>query len=207
MNRFFSRIPVIAALTSIALGALVIVGWFRNMPLLKIIAPRLQTMQFSSAVCFVLSGAMLLLIVKARRGSDWARMLLPMTTLCLILLMIPVLGSRLLGFNINIESIFLPSTSDWPSLGTVAGFICLAITGLMTFTDPWKKTGVDHLGIAVAAIGGLALLGYVVSIPVLYYAFGNGLSTAMPPHNATLFLLLGLGLAVESKKVLAQENL
>ncbi|HEX6629373.1 MAG TPA: HAMP domain-containing sensor histidine kinase [Gemmatimonadaceae bacterium] len=63
---FFERVPVIAGITVVSIGALVLIGWSLNVPL--IITPRDKTypMLPMTAVCFVLAGVSLII---AARGS------------------------------------------------------------------------------------------------------------------------------------------
>jgi nitric oxide reductase large subunit len=45
----------------------------------------------------------------------------------------------------------------------------------------------------VAAIGALAVVGYIINAPILYY-FVKGVNSAMARHTAILLVLMGTGL-------------
>jgi hypothetical protein len=51
---------------------------------------------------------------------------------------------------------------------------------------------INILGAAVAAVGGVAVVGYLFDIPALYYNISE-ISTAMALNTAILFVLLGSG--------------
>jgi hypothetical protein len=51
---------------------------------------------------------------------------------------------------------------------------------------------VKIIGFIVGIIGAVALIGYSVNLPQLYY-FVEGVNAAMACHTAILFVLLGIG--------------
>jgi hypothetical protein len=55
------------------------------------------------------------------------------------------------------------------------------------------KTKIKISGIAVGIIGILAVTGYIINVPLLYY-FIEERNSAMACHTAVLFVLLGMGL-------------
>ena len=56
-----------------------------------------------------------------------------------------------------------------------------------------------RIGWVVSIIGAVAVAGYIIKMPILYYAVEN-FSTAMALHTSILFLLLGTGLILLGKK-------
>jgi len=49
------------------------------------------------------------------------------------------------------------------------------------------------IGLIIAAIGTLALVGYIIDAPILYY-YVEGINSAIACHTAGLFMLMGIGL-------------
>ena len=49
------------------------------------------------------------------------------------------------------------------------------------------------IGLIVGSIGAVAVVGYIINAPLLYY-YIEGVNSAMACHTAVLFVLLGMGL-------------
>ncbi len=199
-----SRAHIAKALSLIVMvgGSMVMVGWFLDIPQLKSILPIWVTMKFSTALCFFLSA----LILHALAGSLERRsgVVLPISAFVILLLMGTLVASTLSGVRTGIEDFFVveaegaikSTTPGRPSLGTMVNFILLATAGLLGTLDI-RNSGfkLSVFGWVIAIVGGIAIGGYVLDAPLLYYTV-EGWSTAMAFHTAILFVLLGVGLIV-----------
>ena len=194
-------LAIIVALT----GVVVIFGWLMNIPVLTSVLPHWVTMKFSTALCFFFSGVTLFLITNAVVGrQEISRVTIPIGVGGILLLMASLLASTLLGVRIGIEDLFveekegaiMTTTPGRPSVGTMIDFILVAIAGILTMLNPEKfRPVIQKLGWIVGPIGAVALVGYVLDMPGLYYHW-EGFSTAMAIHTAILFVMLGAGLVL-----------
>jgi len=97
-----------AALIVSAVGIMVMMGWMLDIDILKSIMPEFVTMKFSTALSFLLSGITLYFIVRSLEGdSGIAQVVLPITTLIILLLMATLLISVLVGVRTGIEDLFV----------------------------------------------------------------------------------------------------
>lgn len=98
------------------------------------------------------------------------------------------------SFCLNDPGCFLPSFEesgaaytifkDFPSFGTLAFFFLFGIGYLVKS---------KAFGVVLMVGASIALIGYVFSLPILYYHH-EALSTGMAFNTATLFFLMGLWL-------------
>jgi hypothetical protein len=122
--------------------------------------------------------------------------------------MATLLVSTFLDVRTGVEDLFVRETEDAvktttpgrPSVGTMINFILVAIAGILTLFD-MKKLGqkIYVIGSIILVIGSLAVLGYVLSMPFLYYSV-EGFSTAMALHTAILFIITGAGFSLFRKR-------
>lgn len=190
------------------LGFMVMIGWIFDIAVLKSILPVWVTMKFSTALSFCMSGFILFMIEKSQRGSgSFVQVALTMMVLGLFLLMGNLLASSILGIRTGIEDLFVKeaegavktTTPGRPSVGTMVNFILMAVAGIVTIIDQDKlKPKRLHIGWVVGSLGRLAVVGYIINQPLLYYTL-EGVSTAMAAHTAILFVLLGLGLILSGR--------
>ena len=196
------KITKILSVVVILIGTMVMVGWFLSIPILTSILPQWVTMKFSTALSFFLSGVILYFIGETQRGKvEWAQVALPIASLIILLLMATLLVSVLIGVRTGIEDLFVQeaeaavktTTPGRPSSGTMMGFILVAIAGVLTmFNLRNLRKYLVGIGSVVAIIGSVAIMGYIIDLPVLFYTI-SGVSTAMAFHTAILFVLLGVG--------------
>lgn len=188
---------------SLIIGIIVMVGWLFNIQFLKSILPFFVTMKFTTAMSFLASGIILYFAADSER-KDVSIIGLPIATFILLLLMSTLLASVIFGINTGVENLFVKEGSDAvhttvpgrPSAGTMAGFILIGIVGLIGMNQIEEKRIVyKTIGGITGIIAIVALLGYVLNIPGLYYSI-PGKSTAMAVHTAISFLILGAGFFV-----------
>jgi len=189
-------------------GLTVMAGWFFDVPALKSILPVWVTMKFATAVSFVLSGIVLWSVACELQGKEClAQVLLPVTTLCLFLIMFTMLASSLLGIRTGIENLFVRETASAvkttipgrPSIVTMFAFCLVATCGVSVMLKPKNLRSIlTVLGAMLAVIGVLGGLGYILNVPELYYSV-KGISSAIACHTAILFVLLGIGLCASTR--------
>jgi hypothetical protein len=194
--RAFSLVVMVA-------GLCVIAGWIFDISVLKSVRPTWIAMKVTTAVAFVLSGITLYFIVRAVEGEfDKAQVVLSITSLVIILLMGILFFSSILNVHTGLEDLFIKEppgdirtvVPGRPSIPTIFGFILIGIAGIVILLNLDKYCAIlQMIGGLVAAIGALAIVGYGIDFPVLYY-YIEGISSAIACHAAFLFVLLGIGL-------------
>jgi hypothetical protein len=196
------KIAKILALAVSLAGILVILGWIFNIGFLKSLSSAWISMKFNTAFVFVLSGLILYFIVQTGEGKpDVAQVVLPIASLVILLLMGTLFFGNLLGVQTGAEELFMRDLSSapttvtpgMPSLPTMFNFILIASAAILTLFNPEKLSAMlKNIGLIVGWVGVVAVLGYLINIPLLYY-FIAGVNNAMACHTAILFMLLGAG--------------
>ncbi|MHB8881073.1 MAG: hypothetical protein ACYC69_06115 [Thermodesulfovibrionales bacterium] len=184
-------------------GMLVIAGWIFDISSLKSISPAWVTMKLSAAFAFLLSGIILYFIVRAIEGEfDKAQVALSITSLLIILLMGTMFLSAFLKIHTGVDDLFIKepdgavmtTNPGRPSVPTMLNFIFVASAGILTILNPHNlPSKLRTIGLTIATIGAVAVAGFVINAPLLYY-FIEGINSAMAIHTAILFVLLGMGL-------------
>ena len=197
------KIAKVLSLVVIIAGVVVMIGWIFNIGILKSISPNWISMKFDTAIAFFLSGISLYFIVRAIEGEfDKAQVVLSVTSLIIMLLMGILFFSAILKVHTGIEELFIKETAiaaktvtpGRPSVPTMINFILIAFGGIFTMFNPQTlRTQLRIIGLAVGTIGLLAVAGYIINSPALYY-YVEGINSAMACHTAVLFVLLGTGL-------------
>ncbi len=202
-----ARRAVIGANTLCAIvsviGVSVVIGWLFDFPALRNIYPGWVSMKFSTAFSFMLAGTMVYCVGRIARGDRaWAQVLLPVLVLMILLPMAALLTANVLGIDIAVADMIVQEgdsavktvSPGRPSFMTMVSFILIAQVGLVAMFVPQGKPTLWRLaGTALLVIGVIALLGYLLDAPALYYYRAN-FSTAMAAHTAMLFILLGASL-------------
>lgn len=184
-------------------GAIVMLGWIFDIGILKSILPGWISMKFSTALSFVLSGIILYLIAMSlESGSGVAQAFLPVAVLIILLMMVSQLAATFLGLRLGIEELFIKEAKGTvrsvvpgrPSVPTMVSFILIAAAGMLTMLNLANlKSKLRFLGWIIMIIGTVAVLGYLVNAPLLYY-YIEGKNSAMAFHTAILFALIGISL-------------
>ncbi|MAZ40502.1 hypothetical protein CL654_00065 [bacterium] len=184
-------------------GLLVMVGWFFDIDILKSIVPGFVTMKFTTALSFFVSGILLWSLAHfIARESDIAQFLIATGIIIVFLVMSTLLFSYLLDFRTGLEDLFVQEeviteetvAPGLPSLGTMVAFILVVVPSTSIFLARNDAANIIYSinGILIIVLGAIALLGYAIKTPALYY-FIPGVSTGMAIHTALLFVLLGIG--------------
>ena len=197
------KIAKALSLIVIIAGIMVIAGWIFDIGVLKSISPAWVTMKLSTAIAFLLSGITLYFIVKAIEGEfDKAQVALSITSLIIVLLMGTLFFSALLKIHTGVDDLFIKehagavksAAPGRPSVPTMLNFILIASAGILTLLNPGNlQPKLRLIGLTVGITGAVAVAGYIMNAPLLYY-FIEGINSAMACHTAILFALLGMGL-------------
>lgn len=199
----YSEITRILSAIVIIIGLVVIIGWFIDIDSLKSIVPTWVTMKFSTAVSFLMSGIVVMLMNEYRNNnSEFSRIFLFAPLIIILFFMATLLVTTIMGTSSGVSSLFVKEDlgavgsvkSGTPSLGTMINFILIIIVGFTSLLvhKKYKKYSLISGGI-VLILGIVALLGYTIDSPLLYYQV-SGISGAMAIHTAIAFCLTGLGM-------------
>lgn len=196
----FTRIrwvTLAAGIFLVLLGLLVIVGWLFHLPVLLQVLPGQFGMVFSSAVCFVLAGAALLVPEHPAMRRRYAQTVLG----CLIVL---VAGAMLfqhlthtdLGIDMQAFHAWLPDTNPAPgrmAFNTALAFL-LSGTALVLIPNDrsrWTLYTIEALAFLVILTGLTAAVGYALKLELLYTWSQY---PSMPVHSAAGMIVLSIGL-------------
>ena len=190
---FFSKF---SAYFSIAVGLVVLIGWYAHWVAIIQVIPTLPPMQYDTALGFILSGtAMALLMTKRAAIAPW-------------------LGAAVAAFglltlfeysteqNLGIDELFFKSyvttAVSHPGRMSPLSASCFTLMGFALFLSGCKPGGsrltiIGLIACATKAITLVALVGYFFGIE---NASGWGSYTRMAMHTAATFLILSTGLLV-----------
>ncbi len=181
---------------------LVFIGWFFDIGVLKSISPAWVSMKITTAIAFVLSAIILYFIARAVEGDfDIAQVALSITSLLIILLMGTLFFSAVLEIRTGVEELFIKETAaapmsvipGRPSIPTMLNFLLIAGAGILTTLNPANlRMKLKVIGIIIGFVGLIAVIGYIINMPVLYY-YVEGINTALACHTAALFMVIGIG--------------
>lgn len=184
------------------------VGWILDIALFKSVVPGFVTMKFSTAFSFFLSSGIILVMTFPKKYTAFGQIIMPTLILIQLLSMTLLLSSNILDFDSQITKLFLVESQldtvytfapGIPSIPTTVSFILIGMVGLFFLFDSSYTVMVFRIvAIGIALIAIIALLGYALDIPELYY-YVDELSTGMAIHTAVLFFLLGVALLLSSR--------
>ena len=199
MKKYSATINISAII--IAAGIIVIVGWFINSTLLKSIRPDWVTMKTTTAMCFILSGILLYILAEYRMGHKYIDKSIAYVLAGIIIYTMGLfLIAAIFGLQIGQEEFLITESSGAietvipgrPSISTMLAFLIFAVSAVNTIRKP-QPNAIKTAGWIIAALGGLAIVGYAFNIPILHY-YISGVNTSMAFNTAVLFVLLGTGL-------------
>ncbi|HWP56389.1 MAG TPA: GGDEF domain-containing protein [Candidatus Acidoferrales bacterium] len=184
----------------VALGLLALAGWIADLPLLTSVLPGLVSTKANAAICFVLSGAALVLL-NAPPSATARRSVLALAAVLAAVGAI-TLVQDVFGFSTGLDQLLFfdaPEAIQTGALGrmspgTAAAFVLAgASAALMTVDSERAARAGQTLAGLVSAIALVAIMGYLLDVQALYriQAF-----TAMAFNTAVALFLLALGLLV-----------
>lgn len=202
MNK--NSITRIISLVVILTGLIVSIGWVFDISVLKSIIPDQVTMKFSTAVSFVCSGLILYFIAKYGEGKlGFGQIIIPISGLVIFLFMATLLITNSFGVPSGVEQLFVSESSNavltktpgMPSIPTAIGFLLIVGVGVSILNNSKRSSHVRFSGHAIMIIGAIALVGYLIKQPLLYYYIEN-VNTGMAIHTGILFTLIGFALGM-----------
>jgi PAS domain S-box-containing protein len=184
----------IAGLLSLALGAMVLLGWYLHEPALIQINPAFVPMQYNTALGFALSGLALLGL-----AASCTRIALISGSIVLLTGALTLIEYSF-GVNLHIDQLFMEHYIDLMTLnpGRMAPntALCFTLTGLaVLITSRYRNSTritswLATLGTIITSLGIAALAGYMIGIEG---AYGWGKMIRMAIHTAAGFIILGIG--------------
>ena len=183
----------------------VMYGWFFDIPVLKSILPGWVAMKFITALCFLFSG-LLVFLLASHKKSEASNFFILIFSFVIFLIMASFLLYLSFGMSVGIENLFVKEppgavrtvVPGVPAVPTIISFILIAMSGLFASANLRLTAPYFWLGALISAIGGIAVVGYLANIPVLYYSFEG--FTSMAFHTAMLFVLIGISLILTGKE-------
>jgi len=202
-SRLYFDITRILSAVVIIIGLVVIIGWLLDIDALKSIIPTWVTMKFSTAVSFLMSGIVVMLMNEWRNNnSEFSRIFLFAPLIIISFFMATLLVTTIMGTTSGVSSLFVQEDpgalgsvkAGTPSVGTMINFLLIIGVGFASLLIG-KNHKKDALiaGAIVLVLGIIALLGYGIDEPALYYQV-EGVSGAMAIHTAIAFCLIGIGI-------------
>lgn len=204
-----NSITRIFALVIVLAGVIITTGWIFDIKELHSPGGTVS-MKFSTAASFMFSGILLYFITRIREGKYGLAFISIITSGFVIsLFMATILVSSFSGVYTGMENLFVKEAKESsvqttlpgrPSIATMINFILIILIGVFVLSDSMKlQKHLNKISIAIAIIGGIATIGYVINFPLLYYYYEN-VSTAMAIHTSILFVLFGTGMSICSIK-------
>ena len=193
------KITVIVSLCSIALGLLVITGWYLNIPQFIQVLPQFAPMQYNTALGFLLSGMGLLTLAK---NNHWQSNGVINTFGFMCGLLVILLGGlSLLQYIINadlaLDQLFMDAyitvKTSHPGRMAPNTALCFVLTGLAISLFSLNKSlaAIETVSLLILSFSVMALVGYLVGEE---NAYSWGKLTGMALHTTIGFMGLGLGM-------------
>ena len=194
MSRDRRVVASAAAIMTMSLGALVLVGWTLDLDTLKSLHPALASMKPNAAVAFILSGLALW-----TRRHDGAKIGLVGRVSAIVVLLIgaATLTEYAAGLDLQIDQLIFTddATHMAPGRMAFAPALCFALVGaaMLTIDMHTKRWGrpAQWLALAIGALAFVVLVGYLYGVKALY-ATSSFASVAL--HTAIAILILCVGI-------------
>lgn len=190
----FSKVSKWASIFAIVVGYHVFVGWVFNIRILQTPYYTFSSMKVNEAICSVLLGTALLLLVKDRRLLCRARAIAWACSGAVVILGLLTLSQYVLNANLGLDQFFLKLpheyelTSPWPGRMAIASAIAFSMVGLSLLVLDVPK-GLRASEVLALISGSMALL----AIASYLYA-AKSFNGQMSFYTALVILLLSLGI-------------
>lgn len=171
------KIRYVKGLTISAILPVVFVmyGWIFNIEILKSFLPGQAPMRFITAVAFFLCGLSAFFIAESVRGKrEIAQIVLPATSISVLLLMATAVAGNLLNVETGIEKLFVgvlsqtAGTGEMPTVFEITVFIFISLLSILTlFRIGYLKFIVFYLGVVMTGIGLISAVGRIIRIGLL----------------------------------------
>ena len=204
MNQDITRKYIrFASIFTIVLGFIVMAGWVLKIQLLTTILPAYVSMKFNTGLLFVLAGIILYSVITDR----WHRL---RTIFSLILLVTGILTffQSILNFEAGIDQVFIKDhyvvedgsySPGRMAQGTSFSFFVLGIAFLLiNASEKFLKSLAQYLFHLVTLISFLAIIGYILGVPIFYKLSALG---SMAIHTALLFFIVSIAASLWNKQL------
>jgi len=187
------RFTAAAAITTIAVGLLVLIGWTLNVPVLKELVPGLETMKPLTALGFMLAGLALWLL-RAEGVKTYQTRLGLICAGGLAIISGLILLEYGLGVNLGIDGLLFRGAvaaegGVYPGRPAPTTSLALLLLGLAVLAIN-TKSAAPLLTLPILLIAGLAVVGYLYGVSALYQI---GPYSALALHAAGTFVIVALG--------------
>jgi signal transduction histidine kinase/CheY-like chemotaxis protein len=192
------RSAQVLAVLTILLGVAVLFGWFFDIETLKSILPGYVSMKANTALCFVFSGASLVIgyLIPSR---TWTKNCSTGLALAVIVITGATLVEYLTGHSLGLDELFIsdspnaPFTSNPGRMGpnTALAFLLLNASLILLFRGPREVLVAHCLTLLALFIALLATIGYLFKAQVFITFFSL---TGMALHTTAGFWMLGLAI-------------
>ncbi|MBV9889168.1 MAG: PAS domain S-box protein [Acidobacteria bacterium] len=188
-----------AGTTAIFVSVAVLIGWGANIPWLTNLSPRFVTMKPLTAVCFILSGGSLCLLMFRSPGTVVQSRVARLLALLVLFVGVSCIVEFSAGVDFQFETVLFPDTlqatgNAAPGRLALASGVAFALLGLallcLDFETDRSARLAQLLSLCTADLAMLHLLAYLFDFEDQYRTFdGNSMSL----HTAGLFFVLGTG--------------
>ena len=167
-RRGFRAVPLLCSSLAVLLGVMTFVGWISGLPLLASVRAKYIPMAPSTALCFSLLGAGLILQIVQPKLRWISRMIgaLALTIACM------KLAEFIGAFHFGIDAWFVRNPGMFGAVPTgrtapmtALNFVFTA-AGLFALTSHWRWTGA--FGALATIISAVVIVGYWYGTPLLY---------------------------------------
>ncbi|HEX4265259.1 MAG TPA: CHASE3 domain-containing protein [Verrucomicrobiae bacterium] len=178
-----------------ALGTLVIIGWFAHWTTVIQVLPSLPPMKFNTALCLTCCGASLMFLYFERRLFVLCSAAVPAAIS--LLTWLEYLTGEHLGIDQLLIKDYVRTATAFPGRMSPLAATCFLLLSiaLILASREWRKnqalTAAGLLSCIVGVIATVGLFGYLMGIEA---AYGWGAYTRMALHTAICFLALSTGL-------------
>jgi PAS domain S-box-containing protein len=195
----FKKISKIISIISIAIGAVVLVGWAFDVAILKSILPNFVTMKVNTALAFVFSGLALFFVQAEENSKKWKKYVSRVSAVLVIFIGLATLAEMVFGWNLGIDQLFFKEAIGavfTQNLGRMApfsavnfSFIGLALI-LLSFNREYKFT--QYLCSFVLLLSLTGVIGYLYGVKEFIGIIPW--LTPMALNTAIAFFLLAIGI-------------
>jgi len=181
----------IAAGATITLGLAVVFGWIFDITILKSVILGYASMKFNTALCLIITGLILQLLLNERKTAS------TLLSLVLFFFCIASFFQDIFNYDIGIDQLFIIDiegiTQNNSNPGRMAPMtsLCFTLLGLslVTIKSSVGKNAAQYILHLVTIISFIAVIGYILNVPVLYKL---SFLSSMAVHTAIAFFFISI---------------
>ena len=199
----FRVFSLLSGKTALAIGLVVLAGWWRGLTYLTSVLPGMATMKPITAAAFSLAGLSLCLYHSAQGGLRVKRMLCQRLSQALagivVLLSAVTLVEYIAGSGFGMDELLFPAALKATQIvnpgrmspATAVGFLLIGSAHLFLHGETGRsRIASQLLALASGLVGFIGFLAYLYGVPLLG---GPEYYSSMALHTSLLFVLLSLG--------------